>query len=67
MNLPTKEQSLQYFEDYVVPRNIYRHCLVVREVANFLAKKLSESDVKINKELVDRVSLLHDLFKVVTF
>ena len=67
MNLPTKEESLQYFDDYVVPRNIYRHCLAVREVANFLAKKLSEAGIEINLELVDRVALFHDLFKVVTF
>ena len=67
MNLPTKEQSLQYFDDYVVPRNIYKHCLAVREVANFLAIKLSDNGVEINKELVDRAALLHDLFKVVTF
>jgi hypothetical protein len=67
MNLPTKEQSLKYFVDYVVPRNIYKHCLAVNSVANFLAKKLTETGININLELVDRVSLLHDLFKVVTF
>ena len=67
MNLPTKEISLQYFDDYVVPRNIYKHCLAVREVANFLAKELSEAGIEMNLELIDRVALLHDLFKVVTF
>lgn len=66
MRLPTEEQCLNYFEEYVVPKNIFKHCLKVREVAVFLAKKLTEKGLKINLELVDRSALLHDLFKAIS-
>ncbi len=66
MNLPTEDQCLQYFEDYVVPTNIYNHCLKVRDVAFFLAKELKEQGVDINLELVKCTALLHDLFKMVS-
>ncbi len=65
IKLPTEEQCLRYFEEYKVPHNIKEHCLKVREVAVFLAKKLQEKGVDVNVELVDRISLLHDIFKVV--
>ncbi len=62
--LPTEEQCFKYFDNYKVPANILRHCLKVRTVAVFLAKKLKEAGVKIDIELVDRAALLHDLFKI---
>jgi uncharacterized protein len=65
MILPTKEQCLQYFEDYNVPKNIKAHCLSVAKVAFFLAKELKKVNKNINVELVHRTALLHDLFKVV--
>ncbi len=65
MNLPSEEQCFQYFEEYKVPQNIKEHCLKVKELANFLAKKLKEVGVEINLELVDRAAFLHDIFKVV--
>jgi len=65
MNLPTEQQALDYFKQYKVPSNIFEHCLNVRKVAVFLAKKVKEAGVDINLELVDRLALMHDLFKVV--
>ncbi|MFH1396029.1 MAG: HD domain-containing protein [archaeon] len=65
MNLPTEQQALDYFKQYKVPENIFQHCLNVRKVAVFLAKKVKEAGIDVNVELVDRLSLLHDLFKVV--
>ncbi len=65
MNLPTEEECLQYFNEYHVPSNIKKHCVKVREIAVFLAKKLQEVGIDINLELVSRSALLHDLFKVV--
>jgi hypothetical protein len=64
MNLPTHEQCLELFKTYVVPQNIKEHCLRVNVLSNFLAKKLQEASVPINLTLVDRGSLLHDLFKM---
>ena len=66
MNLPTEEECMQYFEEYKVPKNIRGHCIMVRDVAVFLANKLKKTGVEINIELVDKMSLLHDLFKTAT-
>ncbi|MBT4935587.1 hypothetical protein HOL21_02700 [Candidatus Woesearchaeota archaeon] len=65
MNLPTEQECLELFETYKVPQNIREHCISVQKVAIFLAQKLRENGVDINVEFVDRMSLLHDLFKVV--
>ncbi|MBU0456652.1 MAG: HD domain-containing protein [Nanoarchaeota archaeon] len=66
MNFPTEQQCLDYFELYKVPKNIFRHCLAVRDVAIFLAKKLNEKEMVVNVDLVNSLALLHDLFKVVS-
>ncbi|PIN76571.1 hypothetical protein COV17_02025 [Candidatus Woesearchaeota archaeon CG10_big_fil_rev_8_21_14_0_10_36_11] len=65
MKLPTEQECLELFNTFRVPLNIREHCLSVRKLAVFLAEKLKENGVSINIELVDRISLLHDLFKVV--
>ena len=65
MNLPTEQQCLDYFEQYKVPRHIKCHCLKVRGVAVFLAQELNQIGFDLDVKLVDRTSLLHDLFKVV--
>jgi len=63
MNLPTQQQCLDYFEKYVVPRNIFQHCLKVQEVSLFLAAELNKKGHTLNIEQVRVLSLLHDLFK----
>ncbi len=63
MKLPTREQTEHYFVIYHIPDNFKAHCLMVNKVAMFIARKLIQSGEKINFELVDRLSLLHDLFK----
>ena len=65
MKLPTEQQCQGYFKEYVVPLNIVSHCHKVREVANFIAKKMKESGQDVNLEFVNRLALMHDLFKVV--
>lgn len=60
MLLPTREYCERLFERYKVPAHIKRHCVKVNQVAIFLAKKLKEP---VDIELVDRLSLLHDLMK----
>ena len=79
MNLPTEQECLNYFKEYVVPQNIFRHCLKVREVSVFLAQKLlqqqqlhqlqklQQNDTPINVDFVSCLALFHDMFKVVTF
>lgn len=66
MKLPTEEQALGYFDEFVVPKNIKAHCLAVRKYSNFFASKLKEAGMDIDLELIDRMALVHDLFKAVT-
>ncbi|MBT3836373.1 HD domain-containing protein [Candidatus Woesearchaeota archaeon] len=63
MKLPTQEQCLQYFEEYHVPENIKIHCLKVQEVANFIALNFKEKEI--NKELISKLAILHDVFKMI--
>ncbi|MBI3032926.1 hypothetical protein HYY69_05605 [Candidatus Woesearchaeota archaeon] len=67
MKLPSREECEQLFDQYKVPDNIRMHCYKVNEVAIFIAKKLSQKNSILNVDLVDRVSLLHDLFKPFVF
>ncbi len=65
MKLPSKEYCKQLFDDYKVPKNIRLHCEKVNQIAVFLSEKLVEVGQKLDVELVDRLSLLHDLMKAV--
>ena len=65
MKLPTEQQCQDYFKQYVVPPNIVEHCQKVREFYDLLAIKLEESGIPINREFVSRLSLMHDMFKMV--
>jgi|SRR3989344_3367586 len=66
MRLPTTKQCLNYFVDYKVPDNIFRHCCKVQEVAVFLARQLKEKNVPINVEFVSCLAYFHDLCKMIT-
>jgi len=66
MNLPTEEQCLNYFKQYVVPQNIFHHCLKVREISVFLAQQLEQKETPINVHFVNCLALFHDMFKIVT-
>lgn len=61
---PSNQQCLELFVKYKVPQNIKEHCMGVRNVAVFLAKKINENGESINIELVNSLALLHDIFKL---
>ncbi len=63
--LPTEKECLNYFTEYKVPENIFRHCCKVREVAVFLAQQLKAKDLPINVEFVSCLAYFHDLCKMV--
>ncbi len=67
MNLPTRQECFKLLEEYRVPRHVISHCLVVNKISIYLAKKLLEKGEKINVELVDTASLLHDFLRVCDF
>ena len=61
--IPSREQCFKLIEKYHVPKNIVKHSLTVNKVATYLAKQLIAKGEKVNYELVDRASLLHDIAK----
>jgi len=63
--LPTEKECFNYFTEYKVPENIFRHCCKVREVAVYLAQRLKEKGVSINLEFVSCLAYFHDLCKMV--
>lgn len=63
MKLPSREQAETYFDDFHVPDNFKNHCFLVNKVAVFLAEELKATGEHIDLDLVDILSLLHDLFK----
>ena len=66
MNLPTREECLHMLREHKNPENIIEHSLMVNKIANYLAKKLNENGEKIDLDLVDRASLLHDIAKFIS-
>ncbi len=64
MNIPTREECLQLFEKYKVPKQVLEHCKQTNKIAVFLAKKLKEKGIDINVKLVDAASLLHDVGRI---
>jgi hypothetical protein len=66
MDLPTRRQVDALFEDYAVPKPIWRHCQAVAQVGRFLACELVRAGVAVDVDLVERSCLVHDLFKVAT-
>ena len=65
MKLPTQKECLDYFTEYKVPDNIFRHCCQVRKVAVFLARQLQQKQVPINVEFVSCLGYFHDLCKMI--
>jgi len=67
MKTPSQEECEALLREFEVPENILTHTKMVRRIANFLAKKISEKGTKIDLELVDKASLVHDFTKIYCF
>ena len=66
MNLPSKEDCVHLINvTYRIPANIVNHSIQVNRLAVFLANKLNEKKEKIDIDLVDRASILHDMLKII--
>ena len=63
-NLPTHKQCFEIISSYRVPLNIIRHSQAVAGFAVALAEKLNANGLKVNIDLVQRGSLLHDMVRV---
>ncbi len=66
LKLPSHKQALALLNKFHVPSNIMEHSLLVNKVAMKIAKDLAKK-IDVNIKLVDRASLLHDLFKYIEF
>lgn len=62
--IPSTYECIALLRKYRVPQNIVAHSKKVNEVSMFLAKKINERGVKVNLELVNAASLLHDIDKI---
>ena len=65
MKLPTKQQCFDIWDKYQMPGNIRKHSNKVTQVADIIAVRIEEQGVDVNKELVNRGALLHDIAKIV--
>lgn len=65
--LPTRDECFKILREYQVPAHIVSHSITVAKLAVFLAEKLKEKGIKVNTELVERASMLHDLLRVCVF
>ncbi len=57
----TRDYAFKLLKEHEVPQNIIEHSLVVNKVTMYLARKLKEAGVRIDEDIVDIASLLHDL------
>ncbi len=65
--LPAHSQCLGFLKEVKMLDNIFEHSLQVNKVAVFLAKKIKSNGNKVDVDLVDCGSLLHDIDKHLTF
>lgn len=63
--IPTREEALEILENSNLSEGIIRHSMAVNKVANYLAGKLAEKGEKIDLQLVDAASILHDIDKLI--
>jgi putative nucleotidyltransferase with HDIG domain len=63
IKFPSRKECFELLKKYNTPKNILKHSITVNRFANRLAKLLMAKGIPINKTLVDRASLLHDIGK----
>lgn len=62
--IPTQDQTARLIERSRMPAHILRHSLMVRRVALVIGSWLNEAGFRMDLELVDRASVLHDICKM---
>lgn len=63
----TKHQCIELLEQFHTPRHIVKHCLAVQKVALYLADKLIAKGITVNREVIEKAALVHDMVKVIDF
>ncbi|MFH1586960.1 MAG: HDIG domain-containing metalloprotein [Candidatus Diapherotrites archaeon] len=62
--IPSRKEALDIMKSYL-PQNIIDHSMAVNKVANYLAEKLVAKGEKIDLQLVDTATILHDIDKII--
>ncbi|MBI4360135.1 MAG: HDIG domain-containing protein [Candidatus Jacksonbacteria bacterium] len=62
--LPTPEQCYALWDKYEMPANIRAHTRAVARVADLVALHIASQGIAVDKELVNRGALLHDIAKL---
>ncbi|MEN6427811.1 MAG: HD domain-containing protein [Phycisphaerales bacterium] len=65
--LPSRDECLELLRACHVPVHIVKHSKAVAKLGVFLARRLEENEIPVNVDLVERASLLHDIFRVCEF
>ena len=65
--IPTRDQCLKLMNQYGMLDNIIEHSIKVAEVALFLSNELNKRGQRIDLDLVEAASLLHDFTKTAGF
>ncbi|MFQ6074969.1 MAG: TIGR00295 family protein [Candidatus Bathyarchaeia archaeon] len=60
-NLPSRRRAIQLLEEAGCAENVIRHCKAVSRLAVKIAKKVRETGLPIDLELVEVGGLLHDI------
>jgi len=63
IKLPSRKECFELLKKYNTPKNILKHSITVNRFANRLTKLLIAKGIPVNKTLVDRAALLHDIGK----
>lgn len=64
MNLPSKKQCNELLKKYHTPVSVIKHSAVVTKIAEYLADEFNKTKTKVNKDLINRACVLHDLLRV---
>jgi len=62
--LMNKKEIQKIYQKYKVPKHIVAHMKKVAEICSILANKLLKKGIKIEKELLLKAALLHDVLRI---
>ena len=63
----TSSDIFSLYKEYHVPKHVIKHMLKVAAIAGKLCDKLIKKGEKVDKELVVKAALLHDILRVADF
>ncbi len=64
MHVPSRAWSFDLMQRKAMPLHIFRHSMIVRQVAVVIAYALRQQGYEMNMPLVDRAAILHDICKI---